>query len=346
MHNVIAAHLIALQSATANAPEWLHVIPAGTFTGVDGRGPYILNNAAALIDLFNAEQRKLPVDENHSTDLAGKKGFSAPARGWIVELQARADGIWGRVEWTTEGKSLVEGKSYGYLSPVFTHTPKAPFQVQKMLRVALTNDPNLSLTALHSNSLENSMDIVALRKALGLPETADETAILAAITASHTASTSQAALMNRVAEAIGVEATAEGEALVTALQAKLKPVGTVEAENAELKATVSSLNSRLETFITTNAQERAVSTVDAAIAAGKIVPALRDHMISRHSKNPAEVDAEIKLMPSINAGGLGNRQPPANGETATAEELNVASMMGVDPEAFKKQHKSLFGKEA
>lgn len=346
MHNTISTLIIALQSATAGAPEWMHVIPAGRFTGVDGRGPYFLNDAASVIAAFTTEGRKLPIDENHSTDLAGKKGFSAPARGWIVELQSREDGIWAKVEWTPEGLSLMQGKAYGYVSPVLQHPPKPPYNIARLLRVALTNDPNLTLTSLHSTSMENSMDLEALRKAFGLPETADEAAILAAITASHSASTSQAALMSRVAQAIGVDATVEGEALVTALNAKLKPVTTVEAENSELKAQVTSLNSRLETFITTNAQERAVSTVDAAIAAGKIVPALRDHMISRHSKNPAEVDAEIKLMPSINAGGLGNRQPPVTGETATEEELKIASMMGVDAEAFKTQHKSLFAKGA
>ncbi len=346
MHNTISTLIIALQSATAGAPEWMHVIPAGRFTGVDGRGPYFLNDAAAVVANFASEGRKLPIDENHSTDLAGKKGFAAPARGWIVDLQSREDGIWAKVEWTPEGLSLMQGKAYGYVSPVLQHPPKPPYNIARLLRVALTNDPNLTLTSLHSNSQENSMDIVALRKALGLPETADETAVLAAITASHSASTSQAALMSRVAQAVGVDATADGEALVTALNAKLKPVTTVEAENSELKAQVTSLNSRVETLVTTHAMEKATTTIDAAIAAGKVVPALRDHMIARHSKNPTEVETELKLAPSINAGGLGNRQPPVTGETATEEELKVASMMGVDPEAFKKQHATLHAKGA
>ena len=47
----------------------------------------------------------------------------APARGWIVELQGRQDGIWGKVEWTATGRDLVAGKAYRGISPVIEHRP-------------------------------------------------------------------------------------------------------------------------------------------------------------------------------------------------------------------------------
>jgi phage I-like protein len=31
------------------APEWVHLVPAGRFSGVDGRGPYTLADPAAVI---------------------------------------------------------------------------------------------------------------------------------------------------------------------------------------------------------------------------------------------------------------------------------------------------------
>ncbi|WP_052023450.1 phage protease [Rhizobium sp. PDO1-076] len=345
MRNSISTFTIALQSAGTEVPEWLHVLPSGRFTGVDGRGPYFLENPDEVVGRFNSEGRKLPIDENHSTDLAGKQGFSSPARGWIVEMQSRTDGIWARVEWTPAGHSLMGEKAYGYLSPVFTHPRKPPFVVQRLQSVALTNDPNLtSLTSLHSTSMENTMDLEALRKALGLPETADDAAIIAAAHAAHTAQAAHTALLPRLAEVAGVAATTAPDALVTALQAKATPPASIAAENADLKEQVTSLNSRLTELVTTTSKERAVSVVDAAINATKLVPALRDHFIARHMKNPAEVETEIGLMPALNAGGLGNRQPAVTGETATSEELSVASMMGVDPEAFQKEHKALFGK--
>jgi phage I-like protein len=70
----------------APVPEWVHLLPIGTFSGVDGRGPYTVPDPAAVIAASMAV-RRLPVDENHATDLAAPKGEPSPARGWIVEMQ-------------------------------------------------------------------------------------------------------------------------------------------------------------------------------------------------------------------------------------------------------------------
>ncbi len=350
MKTAINSLIVALMQTGTDVPEWLHLLPATEFTGVDGRGPYAKPDNEALIALFKKEGLRLPVDENHSIDLAGKQGHPSPARGWIVDLQSREDGLWGRVEWTDEGGKIVAGKSYGYLSPVFLHGQTKPYKVAKMLRVALTNDPNLSqLKSLHSK--EDDTMLEELRKALGLPETADEAAIMAAVKAAHAARTANAALMARVAEAAGVPADTAPDILVTAVQSKGKPSAT-DTENAGLKdqlvtlqSQVSQLTTQLTSVTTHNAQEKAEAVISAAVEGGKIVPALKDHMIARHIKNPTEVEAEIKMMPSINSGGIGQRDLPRSGETATDGELNVGALMGVDPEAFKKQHKTLFGKE-
>ncbi len=345
MQKAINSVMHALDLAAAIAPEWIQLLPDAEFSGADGRGPYAKPDNAGLVTLFNSEGRRLPVDENHSIDLAGKLGHPSPARGWIEQLEARDDGLWGRVDWTPEGKSLVEGKSYGFQSPVFLHTATKPYQVSKMLRVALTNDPNLPfLKSLHSKEDTNMLEL--LRKALGLPETADEAAVMAAVTAAHAAQTANAALMARVAEVAGVAADAAPDALVTALQAKTKPVAAsaTDVENAALKDQLQSMQSQLTTLATTTAKDKADLAITSAIEAGKIVPALKDHMIARHMRNPAEVENEIKLMPSLNAGGLGNRQLPDNGGTLTAEDGKVAALMGFDPKVFAEQSKALHGK--
>ena len=91
----------------------------------------------------------LPIDENHATDKGGAKGMPAPARGWIVALQARASGLWGKVQWTGERRKLVEDKAYIGISPVILHT--AAGKIIQVLRASLTNTPNLQgLTSLHS----------------------------------------------------------------------------------------------------------------------------------------------------------------------------------------------------
>jgi len=322
MLKTAAALLIAIHAADATAPEWLHMLPAGQFSGMDGRGPYLAPDLEALIAIFNSEGRKLPVDENHAIDLAAKAGNPAPARGWIVELQAREDGLWGRVEWTEEGQRLVVGKAYGYLSPVFLHTPQKPYRIGKVLRVALTNDPNLNfLTALHQR----------------------EAAVASAHQAQQETAT-HAALVGKIVEAVGLPSGTSGDALVTALQSRGKVTPT-EAENAELRSSVTSLQSQLTTLISNHARDRAVVVVEDAVKAGKIVPALKEHMIARHMKDPTEVEKEISLLPSINSGGLGGRKvPEAEGGGLTDEDRQVAAMMGVDETTFAASAKALHGK--
>jgi len=324
----------------SEASDWLHLVPAGTFSGADGRGPFVVKDVEALISASMAGGRKLPIDENHSIDLVGAKGGASPARGWIVELQARADGIWGRVEWTAEGRKLVEEKSYGFLSPVFLHSKGKPHSVGQLLRVALTNDPNLTqLTALH-HSKDSEMD-KDLRKALGLPEDADDAAVLEAVTTAHAASTAHTALMARLVEVAEAEEGATADELVTSLQAKVANKGDDEAE--DLRKQVKSLNTQLTQVMTTTAKKEAEAAIDAAIEGGRLVPALRDHMIARHMKNPAEVETELKAMPSLRTGSLHGFKPSGDGDEAglSPEDTSVCAMMGLDPKAYAETSKKL-----
>lgn len=134
--------------AAVVAPEWLHLVPAGVFYGRDGRGPYQVKNAEAVIAASMAEG-KIALDENHATDFAQSTGVASPARGWIDRLEARADGIWGHVDWTDAGAALMSDRAYRGVSPVFTHTKSG--DVTRILRAALTNTPNIAeLATLHS----------------------------------------------------------------------------------------------------------------------------------------------------------------------------------------------------
>lgn len=338
----IHALVLSLNAAGTDVPEWLHLLPSTDFTGVDGRGPFAAPDLPALIAKFQADGRKLPVDENHAIDTAGKAGLPSPARGWIVELQARADGLWGKVEWTEAGRALVEGKEYGYLSPVFMHTAAKPHRIVEVQRVALTNDPNLRdfLTSLHTRQETEMLD--KLRQALGLPDTATEAEVLAAVASAHSANQAHAALMTQVRNAAGVAATTDDAALVQAIHSRGKVTAT-EAENAELKTLVTSLQGQITSLATNAAKEKAGAVVEQALKDGKIVPALRDHMIARHMRNPQEVEDELKLMPSLHTGGLGKRNPAEGGASASDEDALVAAQMGLDPKAMAEHSKKLHG---
>ncbi len=71
------------------------------------------------------------------------------AAGWIVELEARGDGLWAKVRWSDSGLSAVKGGRYRLLSPVFRHPGGTEDLGEGRVRpvmldsVALTNEPNI-----------------------------------------------------------------------------------------------------------------------------------------------------------------------------------------------------------
>ncbi|OCC01766.1 hypothetical protein BA190_27585 [Labrys sp. WJW] len=332
---------LPLPAGDGDVPEWIHLLPAGEIETNDGRGPYRVPNPARLIALSMSDDARLPVDENHSIDLAAPNGEASPARGWIVEMQPRSDGIWGKVEWNGSGKALLSDKAYRNISPVIVHDAKG--NILGVLRASLVNRPNLrGLTALHQ---ERSMDFLAqLRKLLGLPETADEAAVVASVTELHAAkdTVSPAALqaaLAPIAKAAGAADGADSAAIVTAIQAmgdttNMVPKATVTALQAELTAVSKDLKELRET----GARDRATAFVDGAIKAQKVgVKPLRDHYIARHMVDPAAVEKEIGAFPALHASGA-TIVPPGDvrpGELAP-DEAAVVAMMGIDPEAFKK----------
>jgi phage I-like protein len=341
------------------APEWVHLTPAGTFRGGDGRGPFTLEGADDVIRA-SMSAGKIPLDENHSIDLAAPEGRPAPARGWIVEMQSRADGLWGRVEWTATGRRLVEEGDYRGISPVLMSTKGG--KLLKILRASLVNDPNLPLTTLHNR--ENDMDFLAkLRKALGLTDDAAEDAVLTTVTSHAAIAAAQGKPADhRIAEAAGLKPTATVNEVVTHLQAKMPALAKVDAVKAGLKAagldvdtatpeqitahfktsgtgdaelrqTVISLQSQLTTLQVDTAKKAATAFVDAAITAGKPIKPLRDHYIARHQKDAAGVETEINALVSIHGGSV---KAPKTGEAGAldADENAIVSLMGLDPKKF------------
>lgn len=334
---MLTAHCTVALPDAAGVPEWLHIMPAGTFKAVDGRGPYHLVDAQAVIAASMAAGR-IPVDENHSTNLALAAGNPSPARGWIIAMEPRADGIWARIEWNQSGTALMTDRAYRAVSPVYQHQRDGT--VLRITSVALTNNPGLTqLQNLFTNQ-ETGMDPVQFRTALGLPETADEAAILARVTELAATAPAQAAMMTRIAQAAGAtEATPD--AIITAIAARQAP----SAEIARMTATITGLETQVATLRADQARAAATAEVDAAIRAGKPVNALRDHYITRMTADPDGVRRELAALPSIHDGGVkpGAGAIDPKDIDLTADDRLVIAQMNLDPEAFKKTKASLLG---
>jgi|GEM_PF-2861655 len=143
--------------------EWIELIPAGTFSTNDGRGPFWNDKPQQVIQLSRELLAGgLPIDFDHATDRAAPQGLPAPAAGWIREFRIVAGAIQGRVEWTPRGGAALKGKEYRFVSPVFEFDPAAGTtagvdsgRVIRIRRAALTNNPALSqLPAIAASRVE------------------------------------------------------------------------------------------------------------------------------------------------------------------------------------------------
>lgn len=278
MNSALSSALsVALMSEkVGDRTAWVHLVPAGTFTGIDGRGPYSLINANSVIDRTRKYygRRQIVVDYEHQTEFREKNGKPAPAAGWIVGLEARQDGVWGLVEWTEPAAAHIANREYRYISPVFFH--QADGTVTMLKSASLTNTPNLDqLVAL--NSAEAPMDNIELagkvREAaalLGLPETSDQAAVIARLKQ-----------VTQIAASLSDLTGETGVAQNTAAPdpAKFVPIG-------DFQRTVAELN-KLRSGVT---KEKAELHVAEHIRAGIVLPFMKEWAVSLCTTNMKAYD--------------------------------------------------------
>lgn len=294
----------------AERRQWVHLSPVGKIVTRDGRGPYRVDDAEAVIRISfqSANVDKLPIDYNHAIDLAAPRGGGSPAAGWISRMEARADGIWGHVEWTPSAAKAISEKEYRFLSPVLLHTPEG--RVEAIARASLTNNPNLTLTALNAAQKGASMEtdelLRAMRTALGLEDGADGAAILASV--------------NKLLESRN-----------SADPALFVPIATFQQTVAELN--------RVRSGVSLQAAER---VADEAIREGRLMPFARDWAVSLCQINVAAfqdfLDGAGKPLQTFITGLKTPElvgEPPRGGSLHSAQS-EVAKNLGHSAEDMKK----------
>lgn len=374
----IASHSMELP-AGATAPEWVQLLPYGTVSGRDGRGPYTLRDAAhaaRVIAATTAYQRgaDLPIDYDHQLLFVQQNGQPALASGWIKELAARADGLWGRVEWTAAAAARISGREYRYLSPVFRHAPDGT--VSRIVAAALTNTPNLELTALASSALfhDNDEDLMneelkKLLAALGLAETTTMEQLVAhcqglkaTVSAVTEASKTLAPAVGKAADAPPADIIAAASATLTGLAAVLKtePTGEKLAAAAQAMAAggtaatpdpakyvpigaLKELQDQVAAMSQSLAADKASAAVAEAKKAGKISPAMEAWASEYAAKDLQGFTAWCSAAPAIvtPAGKSSTAKAPAAGDThgLTDDELAVCSQLGLSAEDYAKSKK-------
>ena len=184
------------EGPAAQGPIRVQLSPFGEFVLRDGgkRSGATQRCSRAAFEAMVANwkamgERDILVDVDH----ASATGGSTEAAAWAKNLRVEDDGLCADFELTPRGRELVEGKSYRFVSPGWTladdGTPLA------LCSVALTNRPNLPVKPVvnaddaggrdpddpTTATKGTEMDLKKIAAALGLPETATEDEVIAAI---------------------------------------------------------------------------------------------------------------------------------------------------------------------
>lgn len=330
-----AAH--APESVDAEGYSWIHLLPAGEnglISTRDGRGPYKLMSPEQIIANSKLVDTGWPVDENHAIDKMAAKGGPTPACGEIVEMQARADGIWGRVRWNDHGRKLIEQRAYKWVSPVIAHTKDKT--IAAILRASLVPIPNLrGMTSLHSEDPDMGL-LEKLRTRLKLGDDADEAAVMAALekmldTPGAVATQAQ---LDTLGAHLGLDAGASIDALTTAAQS-VADDSEKDALITALQSSVKELGSQVTTMAETSQRDKAEAYIDGELKRGRagLNASVRDQYVSMHMKDPAGTETLITAMPVMTG-----KMP--------APPKNAISLQSADPYEIAAQARAYQKKQA
>ncbi len=145
---------------------WLHLSPLGDFPHERGTQRMDRKAVEALVNGFERNRATmgarfggLPVYIGHPDVPSLSKEFSdSKAYGWIMELEGRADGIYGRVKWGAAGQELVANEHFKWVSPFWlakdgNENGKRVLRPVELVSVGLTNKPNLPVNSLANEAV-------------------------------------------------------------------------------------------------------------------------------------------------------------------------------------------------
>lgn len=228
----------------ADGRAWCMLFPTGQWSRADfpeGQVDFNAQLFAQMIESWHeAKKPALPITFHHADPWGPAE--TKEAAGWIEELKADAEGLWGLVKWTADAAALIEADKYRYLSPEWSMAstdrrsgePAGPWVFgaallndpffHEMPRVAAQQQPTHPTQAAQAE--EKPMSLKRINRALGLPEGAEE----------ETAFTAVEKL---------VASTKASEEKLTAAAAKDVKLAAVEATVEALKASNTALESKV-----------------------------------------------------------------------------------------------------
>ncbi|MFN3879804.1 MAG: phage protease [Nitrincola lacisaponensis] len=338
---------ILAMELSASDDGWHQLLPAGNFRAVDGRPLDVATGywhlgaeaAAGLIALAQSATNDLVIDYEHQTLNADKNGQPAPAAGWFRDIEWReGSGLWIKPRWTERAKQFVKNGEYRYLSAVFPYdiTTGQPLRLHS---AALTNRPGIdgmqplaSLTATHTFNQEKSMNelLQNLLAQLGI-EFDPATAAL-----TEQQETEALAALKALAEKAGTVDTLATQ--VAALKAQ--DGGQPDPRKYVPIMVVTDLQAQLAVLTAESKTGQLDQLIQSAKDDGRLIPSMEEWARELGQKDMAALSAFLdKAAPIAALKATQTRHAPPedkNNPTAalSAEELEVAKLLGQTPEAF------------
>ena len=328
------ASFVATGTALQAASGRIQLFPAGTFAARDGRPGNLrgvnatswrltAQDAEAVIAHWQRTATPLVVDYEHQTQLAAQNGRPAPAAGWITSLEwEEGRGLFAGVDWTDKARAHIRAGEYRYISPVFAFDRQSG-AVLRLICAALTNHPALdgmdAASATFTPYEEPPMKQILA--ALGLPETADEAAALAALTTLR---------QERDSAKAQAEAAPDPQKFVA-----MATFSAVQQEAAQLRDEVAKLKNE--------AQAAALKDdIEAALKDGRLTAATKGWAEEMAKTAPDALKAYLAAQPPVQAltGTQTGGRTPAGDKPGTAaltdEEQYVCDQLGMTAEEYRK----------
>jgi len=329
----VFASAIDVLDGEGRVKKTILLLPIGTFTLRDGRGPYTVKDRAhaeAIVtaSLKLAGQQQLHFDYEHSLLFKAPKGEESPASGWVTRLFADDEGVKADVDWTVPATARLLAREYRYISPLFRAEEKSGL-VTRLINAALTNNPaidGLPAIAASQQTKDSPMKLTAIAAALGLTgESPTEEQVVAAATSLTTR-------LKASVSALGLNETATEEQIVTA-SATLKDRKVAKAGEIIVPAAA---YDALQKKVDDLAEKDIAASVDAAIAAGKFTPAQRGEMLDFARHQPDRFNSFVgKKEVVVSAGAVLDGDAPAkNANGLTEVEVAAAASAGLTEEEF------------
>ncbi len=330
-------------------PE-IRLLPDGAFAARDGRPGTLTGGtlnawtlsqafAARLIALWRRRETPLVIDYEHQSLNARHNGQPAPAAGWIESLRyVPGEGLFAAVRWTEGAKAFIGQDEYRFISPVFSFNPQTG-DVLELKGAALTNVPALDgLGAIAATEAfpglpgspepQQETDMTALdrlKRLLGLPEDADDGAVLAELDRLESLLTPDEELVpggGRPSLFEYVQACHPDAAL-----------GTLERVNA-------SLREQLSVALTSAQGDRVSRLVEEAVAEGRLSRGLVGWATTLGRQNPEALESYLAAVSPLAAltsfqtgGGRTSLAAPA-ASPLSDEERFVCAQLGLSEADF------------